>query len=100
MVKGDLVKCTEGLRKRQGVSIAQLNKVETEKSGNECRFEILSSAISMLKDKLAEGTSMTCMEITQIREVPVVHSSPTPLLFANLDNVARTGNASCSFSRY
>jgi hypothetical protein len=45
-VKGDLVKCAEDLGKRQGESIAQLNKeVETEKLGNKRRFEILSSAI-------------------------------------------------------
>ncbi|PNF40794.1 hypothetical protein B7P43_G16809, partial [Cryptotermes secundus] len=40
IVKGDLVKCAEDLQKRQGESIAQLNKAsETEKSGNKCKFD-------------------------------------------------------------
>jgi hypothetical protein len=41
MVKGDLAKGTEDLHKRQGESIAHLNKeVETEKSGNKRKFEL------------------------------------------------------------
>jgi hypothetical protein len=75
-VKGDLVKCTEDLGKRQGESIARLKKgAETEKSGN----------------------PMTCSaEVTQVNEVTdAAHSSPTPP-FVNVDNVARSGNGSCS----
>jgi hypothetical protein len=58
----------------------QLNKeAETEKSGNDRRFEILSSAIDKLTDKLAEGTCGK--EVIQAREVtdsapssPLCHS--------------------------
>jgi hypothetical protein len=76
-VKGDVVKCTEDLGKRQGESTARLKKGgETERSGN----------------------PMTCStEVTQVNEVTdAAHSSPTPPPFANVDNVARSGNGSCS----
>jgi hypothetical protein len=60
--------------KKDGESITQLNKTETEKSGNERKFELVSSVIDKLKDKLAGGTPMTCgTEVTD-----AVHGSPTP----------------------
>jgi hypothetical protein len=93
------VKRAEDLQKRQKESITQLKKeVETEKSGNERRFQLLSSAIDKLKDKLAGGTPMTCgTEVTRLREVTdAVHGSLTPPPSANLGNMARIENVSCN----
>jgi hypothetical protein len=99
MVKDDLLKRTDYLQKRQGESIAQLSKeVEAEKSGNERKFELLSSAIDKLTEKLAGGTPMNCgKEITRLREVTdAIHGSPTPPPSANLGNMARAENVSCN----
>jgi hypothetical protein len=93
IVKSGIVVRTQDLEKRQGERIAQLNKeVESEKAGNERRFELLSSAINTLKDKLADGTPATySAEVTGA--VPV---SPPPLNAVNVNNVNGTGSASCS----
>jgi hypothetical protein len=66
------------------------------KSGNERRFELLSSAINKSRDQLSGGTPMTCgTEVTQIREVTdAVHGSPAPQSSASLDNGARISNMS------
>jgi hypothetical protein len=80
-------------------SIAQLSKkAQAEKPGNERRFELLSSAIDMLKDNLGGGTPTTCgTEVTRLREVSdAVRGSPTPPPSADLGNMARVENVSCS----
>jgi uncharacterized coiled-coil protein SlyX len=90
-IKGDMLKRTEELHKRQGERIAQLNKdVESEKSGYERRFELLNTEINSLKDKLTDGTSMTSVaEVTD-----PVHASSAPCDFVNANNA--TGSVSCN----
>jgi hypothetical protein len=99
MVKDDLLREAGDLPKRQGESIARQSKeAQAEKSGNERRFELLSSAIDKLKDKLAGGTPVTCgTEVIRLREVSdAVRGSPTPPPSADLGNMARVENVSCS----
>lgn len=98
IVKGDLEKCTEHIRKRQGESIAQLHEaLRAGKSGNERKFEMLNSAIDKLKGRAEGNPGPSGKEVTRVREVvDVAQSSPTPPPFVNVASVSSIGDASCS----
>jgi hypothetical protein len=90
------MKHMEDLGKRQWESLAQLSR----DADNERRFDLVSSAVSNLESKLAEGDPKTGgTEVKQGRGVTdAVHRSPTPSPVVKLDNSRVDVSCKCNLN--